>query len=60
MQGVTGKAKLPLWHRTASTLWRKASAEQIEAVTAQMARDQIQEVPDDDEEEQSSPETYQR
>lgn len=60
VQGITGKAKLPVWHKTASTLWKKASHDQVEAVKAEMGREKDQEDSDDEGKDQSSPESYQQ
>ncbi|KAJ3506598.1 hypothetical protein NMY22_g17195 [Coprinellus aureogranulatus] len=62
IQAIPGKAKLPVWHKTAARLWRNALQEQRDAVNAEMekegAHDKDQE--DDDPSGESSPETYQQ
>ncbi|KAJ3494013.1 hypothetical protein NMY22_g20133 [Coprinellus aureogranulatus] len=63
VQGVSGKSKLPVWHKTAARLWRNASQEQIEAVNAQIESEAGRDKdPDDDGDPNavSSPETYQQ
>ncbi|KAJ3502640.1 hypothetical protein NMY22_g18519 [Coprinellus aureogranulatus] len=61
VQGVSGKAKLPVWHKTASRLWRNASQEQIDAVNAQIEREAGRDKDQDDENPNgaSSPEIFQ-
>lgn len=62
VQGISGKGKLPVWHKTAAAMWRKATQEQIDAVDAyiddQADRDKDQD--EDDEPTGESPETYQQ
>lgn len=57
VQGITGRGKLPVWHKVASGLWRNASQEQIDAVNAQIeaARDKGN---DEETDGEPTPETY--
>lgn len=55
-RGVTGRDKLPIWHKVAGELWEKATEEQKEAVQAELAR--AREEADDDD--PSTPGDYQK
>lgn len=64
VQGVTGKAKLPIWHKVVSGLWSKATREQVDAVNARIESEAGEKDHDSDDEGsnsgEASPQTYQQ
>lgn len=63
VQGVTGKEKLPVWHKTASRMWKNASPEQVAAVNAQISSEGNRDKDNEDDEDPdgvSTPEKYQQ
>lgn len=58
-EGITGKAKLGVWHRVCAMLWASATEEQRDAVFAKIKRDGG-DSDDSDDEDDESPELYEK